>query len=129
MDLSIVIVNWNTADFLRRCLESIRANPPAGEVEVPGLWEIYAQERLADRFAVHIPADEPDLTPVSPSRLEALFKGARVRVVGPGEPLAEAVLEQRHGRELWRMALGLALVLMMAEMLVARTERTQRASA
>ena len=34
MNLSIVIVNWNTKDHLRRCLGSIRKNPPAGEFEV-----------------------------------------------------------------------------------------------
>jgi GT2 family glycosyltransferase len=34
MNLSIVIVNWNTKEFLQRCLESLRANPPSGELEV-----------------------------------------------------------------------------------------------
>ena len=34
MDLSIVIVNWNTRDHLLRCLELIRANLAAGEFEV-----------------------------------------------------------------------------------------------
>ena len=102
---------------------------PVGEVEVPGLWELYAQERLADRFAVHIPADEPDLTPVPPARLKALFKGARLRVVGPEDALADAVQELRHGRDLWRFALGLALVALVAEMLVVRSERTGRISA
>ena len=34
MDLSVVIINWNTSDYLARCLESIRANPAPGELEV-----------------------------------------------------------------------------------------------
>ncbi len=34
MDLSIVIVNWNTRAMLRQCLESIYANPPCGVFEV-----------------------------------------------------------------------------------------------
>ncbi len=99
---------------------------PVGEVDVPGLWEIYAQERLADRFAVHIPEEEPDLTPAPSARLKRLFAGARVRAVGPEEALAEAVLTQRRGRELWRVVLGLGLALMMAEMLIARSARTER---
>ena len=33
MDLSIVIVNWNTRDHLRRCLESVFANPPHARFE------------------------------------------------------------------------------------------------
>lgn len=34
MDLSIIIVNWNTADLLIQCLESIYANPPKNRFEV-----------------------------------------------------------------------------------------------
>lgn len=34
MELSIVIVNWNTRELLAKCLESIRSCPPVGEYEV-----------------------------------------------------------------------------------------------
>lgn len=34
MDLSIVIVNWNVRDFLRRCLDSVYAHPCPGRIEV-----------------------------------------------------------------------------------------------
>ena len=34
MNLSIVIVNWNTRDLLAQCLASIVANPPDGEYEI-----------------------------------------------------------------------------------------------
>ena len=34
MDLSVIIVNWNTRDLLAQCLDSVFANPPAGEFEV-----------------------------------------------------------------------------------------------
>lgn len=34
MDLSIIIVNWNTREFLSACLRSIEANPPACAYEV-----------------------------------------------------------------------------------------------
>lgn len=34
MDLSIIIVNWNTRDLLNQCLESVYANPPANKFEV-----------------------------------------------------------------------------------------------
>jgi hypothetical protein len=97
-----------------------------GEADVPGIWEIVADERVADRFAVQIESSEPDLTPVSPDRILSLFSGAAVRTVGPTSSIAAAVAELRHGRELWRPTLGLALVLMLAETLVARTSRTAK---
>lgn len=34
MDLSIVIINWNTCHLLARCLESVYANPPDNKFEV-----------------------------------------------------------------------------------------------
>jgi N-acetylglucosaminyl-diphospho-decaprenol L-rhamnosyltransferase len=34
MDLSIIIINWNTRDLLAHCLESVYANPPNSELEV-----------------------------------------------------------------------------------------------
>ena len=99
-----------------------------GEADVPGIWEIVADERVADRFAVQIEPSEPDLTPVSSDRILRLFSGAAVRTVGPTSSIADAVAELRHGRELWRPTLGLALALMLAETLVARSARTGRPS-
>ncbi|MHB1000915.1 MAG: glycosyltransferase family 2 protein [Armatimonadota bacterium] len=34
MRLSIIIVNWNTKDLLRRCLQSIYENPATGDMEI-----------------------------------------------------------------------------------------------
>lgn len=34
MLLSIIIVNWNTRDLLKQCLDSIYANPPQGKFEI-----------------------------------------------------------------------------------------------
>lgn len=34
MDLSIIIVNWNTREHLAQCLASIYANPPLGKFEI-----------------------------------------------------------------------------------------------
>ena len=97
---------------------------PIGVVDAPGLWEIFARERLSDRFAVQVDEREPDLTPVPMARLETLF--GKVRVVDAEDDLKAAILSQRHGRELWRWLLGMALLLMGAEMLLARSTRTHR---
>ena len=99
---------------------------PLGEVEEPGLWEIYRDEDLIDRFAVKIVSEEPDLTPLSPSRLERLFQEGRVRVVESDENLADIIQETRQGTELWRMALGGAFLLLCVELLMLRSEQRAR---
>jgi len=90
---------------------------------------VVADERVTDRFAVQIDAAEPDLAPVSNRRILELFPGAAVRTVGSDTPIADAVSELRHGKELWRPTLGLALMLMLTEALVARSARTARPEA
>ncbi len=99
---------------------------PVGVVDEPGLWEIFARERVSDRFAVQVDEREPDLTPVPMARLEALFGKDRLRVVDDKADLKEAVLSQRHGQELWRWVLLAALMAMGAEMLIAQSARTSR---
>ena len=96
---------------------------PVGEVDIPGVWEIYARDRLADRFAVRIDPDEGDPTPSSLERLRRVFGQARLRIVEPGASPADAIREARGGRELWRHALGLAFILMIVEAIVVRSER------
>lgn len=99
---------------------------PVGEVDIPGVWEIYARDRLADRFAVRIDPDEGDPTPASQERLKRVFGGARLRIVEPGASPADAIREARGGTELWRHALGLAFILMIVEAIVVRSERQGR---
>ena len=99
---------------------------PVGAVDVPGLWEIFARERLSDRFAVQVDEREPDLTPVPMARLEALFGKDRLRVVDADVDLKAVILSQRHGRELWRWVLGMALLAMAAEMIIAQSSHTSR---
>ncbi|MBE9475343.1 MAG: glycosyltransferase, partial [Chloroflexi bacterium] len=34
MQISIIIVNWNTRDLLADCIESIYASPPKGKFDI-----------------------------------------------------------------------------------------------
>lgn len=99
---------------------------PVGEVDIPGVWEIYARDRLADRFAVRVDAAEGDPEPASTDRLKRVFEGSRLRFLEPQVSPADAVRGARGGRELWRLALGLALVSMMVEAILAQSERQGR---
>jgi len=97
-----------------------------GDVEEPGIWRIRARGTLVDLFAVHTPGEESDPAGLSPESLASLLPGASVRVLAPADPLADAVAQQRRGRELWRVLLGFALALLAVESLVLRSTQTSR---
>jgi N-acetylglucosaminyl-diphospho-decaprenol L-rhamnosyltransferase len=54
IDLSIVIVNYNTADFTAQCLDSIAANPPAGSYEIV-VVDNASSDGSADRLEAQYP--------------------------------------------------------------------------
>ncbi|MBT4137884.1 MAG: VWA domain-containing protein [Candidatus Latescibacteria bacterium] len=99
---------------------------PVGRVDRPGLWKIYAQERLADLFAVQVDPMASDLTRVSDARLQAIFGDTRLFVVSADQQIKDVVLPLRYGREFWRLALAGALFLMFVEMWIAKTTRSRR---
>ena len=78
---------------------------------------------------MHVNEAEPDLSRISEGRLDRLFAGAHLQVVDADEGMAEAVMDLRLGRELWRPTLGLALLLLVVELLVVRTTQTSRKEA
>ena len=99
---------------------------PVGEVGHPGVWEIYAQERLTDRFAVQLDPMASDLTRVSDAVLQRIFQDGQLLMVSAGQSFTDVVLPLRHGREFWRWALGGVLFLMFVEMWIAKTTRSSR---
>jgi hypothetical protein len=95
-------------------------------LETPGIWRVRAGGREADRFACAVDALKgADLTAAGVDRLGRVFGRARLRVVGAGESLTDAVTEARHGRELWRLFLGLGLALMAVEMVLGRASASR----
>lgn len=98
------------------------------DVSIPGVWEVFANERLIDRFAAQVSPDEGDPTPIDPGALTRLFPGAEVVPVGPDQALPEVVARYRHGAELWRAFLVAALALAAVELMLMSGETRSRAS-
>ena len=90
-------------------------------VAVPGIWRLFAGDAEVDRFAVNVDPKESDLRAVDEKTIRDAFGGHPCEVIGSEVSLEEAVQRSRYGRELWKGCLFLALVLLMAEMGVART--------
>ncbi|HTR97030.1 MAG TPA: BatA and WFA domain-containing protein [Candidatus Acidoferrales bacterium] len=89
-------------------------------LEKPGLYRVYRGDVLRSTFAVNPDPRESDLSPATENELLAAFPAGRALVLHPGDDLARRVREARFGRELWPLFTLLALLLLVAETLVAR---------
>jgi hypothetical protein len=89
-------------------------------IETPGLYRVLQNGRLRSSFAVNPDARESDLEPLPEPALLAKFPPGRASVLAPGGDLARRVREARYGRELWGWFVMLALLLLIAETLIAR---------
>ena len=92
-------------------------------VSEAGIWRLRAAGTEVDAFAVNFDARESALAPVASEYVRSVFADAEVHFLNPGDDLRLAVLGNRHGRELWREFLLLALGLLLVEQWIARAPR------
>jgi len=86
----------------------------------PGIYRFESGGTVVALGAVNVDPRESNLAAATPTDIAALAPGLDFRVVSPDEPLEGAVLEARHGRELWRVLVYAALALIALEMFLAR---------
>ena len=96
-------------------------------IERPGLYRVIQGAAVRSTFAVNPDPRESDLVPASEAALLRAFPPGRAQVVHAGAGLARRVREARYGRELWSWFVVLALLLLVAETVVARHGMAGRA--
>jgi hypothetical protein len=103
-------------------VESASGAPRAvsAPLERPGLYRAYAGGQLRASFAVNADPREGDLAPLDEASLTAAFPNGRVRLVRMGDDLAARIRQARFGRELWPEFVIAALLLLVAESVIAR---------
>lgn len=94
-----------------------------------GIYTLKNPARALRTFSVNIDPDESLTGKASPESLEALFASLgvsedAVRTIEGSDAVRTSVLETRHGIELWKHFLIAALLMAIAEMLLARTSRS-----
>jgi hypothetical protein len=89
-------------------------------LERPGLYRAYAGGQLRASFAVNADPREGDLAPLAEASLISAFPNGRVRLVRMGDDLAARIRQARFGRELWPEFVIAALLLLVAESVIAR---------
>jgi len=97
-------------------------------LERPGLYRVLLGGTLRSTFAVNPNPAESDLEPAPDDALLRAFPGGRASIMRPGADLAQRVREARFGRELWNWFVILALLLLVAETVLARWGMPGRAA-
>ncbi len=89
-------------------------------VAMPGIYRFTRGGRRVALGAVNLDPSESDLAPADRAEIARNMLGRPHSIVEDGEALEEAVLVTRHGRELWRVLVYAAIVLVALEMFLAR---------
>jgi len=95
-------------------------------IDEAGIWRVFGNGELVDRFAVNLDTRESRLAPLRATVVRRLFDGEFLHLLpAPGEgTLADFVLAQRYGHELWRPFLIIAALFLLAELWIARAPHT-----
>ncbi len=89
--------------------------------DLPGIYRVSYLGREVDRFAVNVRPDEGNLTEVDFDQFGTALGSQNLHVLEGERDLSAAVAELRFGRELWHIFLWVAVVLLLFEMLLARS--------
>lgn len=94
----------------------------------PGIYRIFAANRVVGAFAVNPAPEESDLARATPASLRAALPGWRVHHVAEGNDWTNAIFRDRLGREVWRPLLLIALAGLLIEGLIAAGGRAGRSA-
>ncbi len=89
-----------------------------GRLDQSGFYTIFDETRESDRFAVNVAPDEGDLYRADWGDLSDRFSGGEK--LPYSADVAGFITEKRFGRELWHYFLAAAVILLLAEMVIAR---------
>ncbi len=99
----------------RRMIGLAESEPDYVMLESPGYYEL-RWEKTTDWIAVNVDRSESDLTRIRSGEMLSAFRNTQLR---PGPASRAAVSDQPTAEPLWPFLLGLALILLLAESLVA----------
>ena len=90
------------------------------ESPIPGIYQIESEGKIIDRFAVNVNTFESNPEQIKPKELKEILK-ENVNYVNQDEEIKQKVKEARYGKEIGKSFLWAVLILVVMEMLIART--------
>lgn len=91
----------------------------------PGIYTFFHNSTLLGYREVNIDFRESNFTEITPEKIKAVFPSSKIHVVGDMKKLEGVLSQSRYGRELWKEMIILALVLLGAEMVLAKSKKTK----
>jgi hypothetical protein len=90
------------------------------ETDLVGIYTLHAGDRVVTKWAVNPDPAESDFTPMDSGELEKIVGNGNIVSIQQGQALASVVSTSRYGRELWKYFIGIALLFLIIEMMLAR---------
>lgn len=90
------------------------------DTDMAGIYSLLADEEVITELAVNPNPVESDIQNISSDELKRIAGNTEIITVDRTESLAGLITASRFGRELWKYVIGLVLLLLFIEMLIAR---------
>ena len=87
----------------------------------PGIYKIESEGKTIDRFAVNVDPVESNPSRIEPEELKKMLEEQDVIYINQDEEIKQKVKEARYGKEIGKSFLWAVLILVVMEMLIART--------
>ena len=90
------------------------------ETDIAGIYTLHAGDRVVTSWAVNPDPAEFDFTPIDSGELKKIVGNGNIVSIQQEQTLASVVTTSRYGRELWKYFIGIALLFLIIEMMLAR---------
>ncbi len=90
------------------------------ETDLAGIYSLFEGDHLVTRWAVNPDPVESDISPIDAENLKKIIGDGNLISTQKDEALASVVSTSRYGRELWKYLIGVVLLFLIVEMLLAR---------
>lgn len=98
-----------------------------GKLENTGNYKIFEDDKLIGLISINIDPQESNLTKLEEKELNKLaqisFPDAKLKIFDSTINPEEVILQERYGTELWKLFLLLAILVLIFEMIIAKTPR------
>jgi hypothetical protein len=88
---------------------------------LPGIYHIESEGKTIDRIAVNVDPFESNPRRMEPNELKEMLQAQDIIYINQDEEIKQKVKEARHGKEIGKSFLWAVLILVIMEMLIART--------